>query len=65
MTTALLLSFLLIQGPVTGAQSAQTSDTVTKAAEVHAGTDGVVRMRKLHLVRPELIPYPLAYDVYC
>jgi hypothetical protein len=24
-----------------------------------------VRLRKLHLVRPDLIPYPLAYDVYC
>jgi hypothetical protein len=24
-----------------------------------------VRMRKLHLVRPDLIPYPIAYDVYC
>ncbi len=24
-----------------------------------------VRLRKLHLVRPDLIPYPLAYEVYC
>jgi hypothetical protein len=24
-----------------------------------------VRLRKLHLVRPDLIPYPVAYDVYC
>lgn len=24
-----------------------------------------VRLRKLHLVRPDLIPYPLAVDVYC
>jgi hypothetical protein len=24
-----------------------------------------VRMRKLHLVRPDLIPYPIAYEVYC
>ena len=23
------------------------------------------RLRKLHLVRPDLIPYPIAYDVYC
>jgi len=26
---------------------------------------GEVRLRKLHLVRPDLIPYPIAYDVYC
>jgi len=24
-----------------------------------------VRLRKLHLVRPDLIQYPLAYDIYC
>ena len=24
-----------------------------------------VRMRKLHLVRPDLIPYPIAYEVVC
>ena len=24
-----------------------------------------VRLRKLHLVRPDLIPYPLAFEVYC
>ena len=23
------------------------------------------RLRKLHLVRPDLIPYPIAYEVYC
>lgn len=24
-----------------------------------------VRLRKLHLVRPDLIPYPIATEVYC
>jgi len=24
-----------------------------------------VRLRKLHLVRPDLIPYPLSYEIYC
>jgi hypothetical protein len=24
-----------------------------------------VRLRKLHLVRPDLIPYPINYEVYC
>ncbi|MGH7215250.1 MAG: hypothetical protein ACREIT_10855 [Tepidisphaeraceae bacterium] len=24
-----------------------------------------VRLRKLHLVRPDLIPYPIAYEVFC
>ena len=25
----------------------------------------IVRLRKLHLVRPDLIPYPVYYAVYC
>ena len=24
-----------------------------------------VKLRKLHLVRPDLIPYPIAYEVVC
>ena len=24
-----------------------------------------VRLRKLHLVRPDLIPYPIEYEVVC
>jgi hypothetical protein len=24
-----------------------------------------VRIRKLHLVRPDLIPYPIAYEIVC
>ena len=24
-----------------------------------------VRLRKMHLVRPDLIPYPISFDVYC
>ena len=35
------------------------------AGEAVAGARPEVRLRKLHLVRPDLIPYPIAYDVYC
>jgi len=24
-----------------------------------------VRLRKLHLVRPDLIPYPIHFEIYC
>ena len=30
-----------------------------------AGMYPEVRLRKLHLVRPDLIPYPIAYEVNC
>jgi hypothetical protein len=32
-------------------------DQVTRAQEG--------RLRKLHLVRPDLIPYPIAMEIYC
>jgi hypothetical protein len=41
-------------------------------ATVPCALDGVasyytplVHLRKLHLVRPDLIPFPIEYDVYC
>ena len=30
-----------------------------------AGSNPEVRLRKLHLVRPDLIPYPLSLEIYC
>ena len=45
----------------------QPSDAA--AAPQTAGEDAVVRsevrLRKLHLVRPDLIQYPIAFEVYC
>jgi len=42
-----------------------TSSTQKAGENAMAGNYGEVRLRKLHLVRPDLIPYPIAYDVYC
>jgi hypothetical protein len=33
--------------------------------DAQAGYLPEVHLRKLHLVRPDLIPYPIAYEVYC
>ena len=60
MTLALLLSVLLFSAPAEPAQDAQEP----AQPEVQAN-DSNVRMRKLHIVRPELLPYPMAYEVYC
>ena len=35
------------------------------ATDSVAGIRPEGRLRKLHLVRPDLIPYPIAYEVYC
>ena len=71
MTIALLLPlFLLPMDAPTPSGSAEPSCCEAAAVSVVEGEKlasdhGVVRMRKLHLVRPELLPYPLAYEIYC
>jgi hypothetical protein len=53
-----LLSAAITPPPQAGAPAA------TSAAE-QAVVRAEVRLRKLHLVRPDLIPYPIAYEVVC
>ena len=52
-----LLGLLACTGPFTDRQATiATPDDATTAAQV--------RLRKLHLVRPDLIPYPISFEVY-
>ena len=48
---------------------ASSAPAVVPAAEGQSATsrhyNPEVRLRKLHLVRPDLIPYPISYAVYC
>ena len=46
------------------AATAPAEDTPAADQSV-AGIRPEGRLRKLHLVRPDLIPYPIAYEVYC
>lgn len=53
------------QGPVTRAAesaAADSDETVVNDALADAEARAI---RKLHLVRPDLIPYPIAYEVCC
>jgi hypothetical protein len=43
----------------------RSTDDVRTAGEDAAASVREVRLRKLHLVRPDLIPYPIAYEVCC
>jgi hypothetical protein len=56
---AMLLSAGMIPPTTIPARTPSTLnlDTVSTRYEV--------RLRKLHLVRPDLILYPISYDVYC
>lgn len=47
-------------GPVKPMESCPTG---TLEASIDGFTNG--RMRKLHLVRPDLIPYPVFFEIFC
>jgi hypothetical protein len=64
---------LLLLACLAGLTVPPDAPTPAPAGEaVMSGPDGLQtalrpegRLRKLHLVRPDLIPYPIAYEVYC
>jgi len=57
MMTVLLVPFLTVGGEraAAGASASVASTSLLP----------VVRLRKLHLVRPDLIQYPIDYEVIC
>lgn len=61
---ALVLPALL--GPVAAPAKPPATDGHRRPIDgATAHVQPTVRLRKLHLVRPDLIPYPIAYEVYC
>lgn len=45
-------------------KSNRSAESVAGAAEVLANPTSI-KLRRLHLVRPDLLPYPIQLDVYC
>jgi hypothetical protein len=56
-----LLIAALLAAPALPSQPQPTSTGETPTAGMYPE----VRLRKLHLVRPDLIPYPIASEVVC
>ena len=52
-----LAALLLVGGSPRGTSISPADSLATARPEV--------RLRKLHLVRPDLIPYPIYYEVCC
>ena len=67
MARLVLLAGILFAATATPAASPICPATPDAGAQVRLDSlrPPEVRLRKLHLVRPDLIPYPLAYEVYC
>jgi len=57
----IVLALCLFAAPLTPSQPAKATAGETPLAGMHPE----VRLRKLHLVRPDLIPYPIAFEVCC
>lgn len=55
-----LLALALMSG-ISGAPASQSAPPSTVAI----GFRQLVHLRKLHLVRPDLILYPISFPVYC
>lgn len=62
--TLAVLSIGLLAGLGKPSDPAPAPKTVAPTAE-QTGIEAEAKLRKLHLVRPDLIPFPLSYDVYC
>ena len=62
--TILAVATFCLLAPLGGA-TAPASSSRPAQDEAVAGIRPETRLRKLHLVRPDLIPYPIAYEVYC
>lgn len=57
LTVSLLTITLVMPAATSDKSAAKGSSSVAELQEV--------KLRKLHLVRPDLIPYPIAYEVFC
>ena len=66
MLSCLFAIFAAAASPATPAQPQMVAPQVEQPAVVLSVEDGkIAKLRKLHLVRPDLISYPVAVDIYC
>ena len=62
---AVLFGRLFVVAALLASPAIPPQPTTSAGETPTAGMYPEVRLRKLHLVRPDLIPYPVAYEVYC
>ena len=60
-----VVAVLLLASGSALANPPMTRPARSAGVEVADGLPPLVRLRKLHLVRPDLIPYPIEFAVYC
>jgi hypothetical protein len=65
LAASLLLTGLFLTASPAPSTSVQAKPSADATARLDALRPPEVRLRKLHLVRPDLIPYPIEYEVVC
>jgi hypothetical protein len=61
----LLLSACLTHGPVKSDAATASAPLTTPFSQIVDLRPLEVRVRKLHMVRPDLLQFPIPYDVIC
>lgn len=61
----LVARVLLISGLLLSSGGSQPKPTVPTSDTPVTALPPEVRLRKLHLVRPDLIQFPVCYEIYC
>ncbi|MEA2736111.1 MAG: hypothetical protein QOE14_2562 [Humisphaera sp.] len=64
LVTRSIVAVCLLSSAITPPPQTVASDDASVMGS-QASVRSEVRLRKLHLVRPDLIPYPIAYEVCC
>ncbi|HEY7119418.1 MAG TPA: hypothetical protein VH475_22695 [Tepidisphaeraceae bacterium] len=65
LSRAFAIAMLLSAGMIPPAHSSARTPANINSTPDTSVARYEVRLRKLHLVRPDLIGYPVFYDVYC
>jgi len=65
LSRAVAIALLLSAGIIPPSSPSARTPTTTPEQQDAIANRYEVRLRKLHLVRPDLILYPICYDVYC
>jgi hypothetical protein len=64
-----LLSLVMLLGLIPGSSTSHSGSIPSTPPQTDSPelvkAPFEVRLRKLHLVRPDLIPYPIFFEVYC
>ena len=61
----LLILATMVCTTIRGSATQSTVQPASVPPSLASGQPTEVRLRRLHLVRPDLIPYPIVFEIFC